>query len=105
MANYLAIKADRFQIAEMSCIAGVGGDVTALVRTAKSGREILTLDGCPLKCSVACLRRHGVQPTHSLVLSDFGVKKVVHQDFSQDQAEDIFAHVQTALQSLKTRTS
>jgi uncharacterized metal-binding protein len=36
-ANTVAVRIDRQGLAEMSCIAGVGGDVPSLVRTAKSG--------------------------------------------------------------------
>ena len=41
MANHIAVKLDPLKVAEMSCIAGVGGDVKPLVRTAKSGRPIM----------------------------------------------------------------
>jgi uncharacterized metal-binding protein len=51
MANYIAVRLDRRGIADMSCIAGVGGGVKKLVRTALSGRKIIVLDGCPLACS------------------------------------------------------
>ncbi|KAA6449695.1 putative zinc-binding protein [Bacillus swezeyi] len=74
-ANMIAIKMDREKIAEMSCIAGVGGDVKPLVKTAKSGRDIIAIDGCPLCCCKSCLAKHGVQPKHHFVLSDFDVPK------------------------------
>jgi uncharacterized metal-binding protein len=44
-ANAIAIGLDRRRVAEMSCIAGVGGDVPRLVRTATSGRPVVALDG------------------------------------------------------------
>jgi hypothetical protein len=47
-------------VAEMSCIAGVGGNVPALVRKAQSGRRILALDGCQLHCVKGCLAQHGI---------------------------------------------
>jgi uncharacterized metal-binding protein len=50
MSNHIAIELDRRGLAEMSCIAGVGGDVPKLVRIAKSGRPIIALDGCALTC-------------------------------------------------------
>lgn len=90
MANYLAIKLDRDAVAEMSCIAGVGGGVTGLVNTARSDRPILALDGCVLACVKACLARAGVQPTTHLVLSDFGVKKRRHADFDPQQAQQVY---------------
>ena len=43
MANYLAMQLDRAGLADMSCIAGVGGGIEALVRTARSGRRIAAL--------------------------------------------------------------
>ena len=63
LANDLALRLDRARLAEMSCIAGVGGDVPLLVRRARSGRPILALDGCPLHCVKGCLARHEVVPT------------------------------------------
>jgi len=47
LANHLALQLDRHGMAEMSCIAGVGGDVPQLLKLAHSGRPIIALDGCP----------------------------------------------------------
>lgn len=66
-ANDIAIKMDRADIAEMSCIARIGGDVKPLVRTAKSGRELIAIDGCRLACSKHSLMRHDVQPRYHFV--------------------------------------
>ncbi|MCC7377482.1 MAG: putative zinc-binding protein [Verrucomicrobiales bacterium] len=86
MANHLAVRLDRLGVAEMSCIAGVGGDVTPLVRTAKSGRPIVALDGCPLHCAAKILKRHGIEPTRHYDLSERGVAKRKHEDFDPTQA-------------------
>lgn len=91
MANHLALKVDREGIAEMSCIAGVGGGVTGLVRTAQSGRRILALDGCVLKCASACLAHAGVVADTHLVLSDYGVRKRQHADFNLTEAQQVYA--------------
>ena len=90
MANDLALKLDREGVAEMSCIAGVGGGVTGLVRTAQSGRRILALDGCVLKCVSACLANAGVVADTHLVLSDYGVKKRKHADFDPVEAQQVY---------------
>lgn len=91
MANQLAVRLDREGLAEMSCIAGVGGGVAGLVGTARSGRPILALDGCVLKCVSACLSGAGVTADLHLVLSDYGVKKHRHADFDAEQAAGIYA--------------
>ena len=48
-------------IAEMSCIAGVGGNVKKLLMTAHSGKKIIAIDGCPLACVKACLDNHSLK--------------------------------------------
>ncbi|WP_367988363.1 putative zinc-binding protein [Paenibacillus sp. Lou8.1] len=47
-----------------------------LVRTAKLGRDIIAIDGCPLSCCKSCLARHEVQPKHHFTLFDFDVPKM-----------------------------
>lgn len=91
MANHLALRLDRAGVAEMSCIAGVGGGVQGLVRTAQRGRQILALDGCEMRCVAACLARAGVVANVHLVLSDHGVKKRQHADFEPDEATRVYA--------------
>ncbi len=89
-ANAVAVRLDRAGIAEMSCIAGVGGNVLPLVRIAKSGRKINVIDGCPLACAKNCLKRHGIIPDRHHDLSTFGVKKIQHGDSQPEQVEEIF---------------
>lgn len=87
MTNYLALRLDRLGHAQMSCIAGVGGGVPALVKIARSGRPILALDGCPLECVRHCLARHGITASVHVRLDDHGVRKRNGTDFDRQQAE------------------
>lgn len=98
LANQVALQLDRRGTAEMSCIAGVGGDVPQLVRVAKSGRPVLVLDGCPLVCAKSSLARHGVAPTRHYLMHRYGVKKRTHQDFDPLQAADVLARIESDLQ-------
>lgn len=90
MANQIALWLDRAGEAEMSCISGVGGGVPGLVRTARSGRPILALDGCVLHCVAACLARAGVAADRHLTLADYGVRKRKHADFDAGEARVVF---------------
>ncbi len=82
LANRVAIELDREQVAEMSCIAGVGGGVKSLVNKAKSGRDIISFDGCQLHCVKNCLANHGIEATYHYTLTDHGIRKNYHVDFS-----------------------
>lgn len=97
MANYLAVRLDRQGLAEMSCIAGVGGDVPKLVRVATSGRRIIAIDGCALACVRNCLARHGVEASEYHLLSDHGVRKRYQTDFDADEADRVLAEMARAL--------
>lgn len=101
MANHLAIKIDRSGSAEMSCIAGVGGNVKSLVKTANSGRKIIVLDGCPLACAKACLSNHNITPDAHFDLTKFGVKKQKGVDFDRDEAEDVLQKLNEQLTELQ----
>lgn len=102
LANTLAVRLDRAQLAEMSCIAGVGGGVKPLVKTAASGRPILVLDGCPLHCAKQCLANQGIEPTVHIDLSKQGIKKVYHEDAPEEDAERMWTDVVLpALEELK----
>jgi uncharacterized metal-binding protein len=99
MANHLAVALDRRGLAEMSCIAGVGGDVPKLVRIAKSGRRIIAIDGCALACARHCLARHGVEPSEYHLLSDQGVRKRYQTDFDPLEADRLLADMAAGLKS------
>jgi uncharacterized metal-binding protein len=100
MANHVALELDRRELAEMSCIAGVGGDVPSLVKLAKSGRPVLVIDGCPLVCARSCLARHGVTPVLHTQLGELGVRKRYHAQFDPEQAEAITAAMANAVREL-----
>lgn len=98
LANSLALRLDRQGLAEMSCIAGVGGHVAALVNKAKSGRPIVALDGCPLQCVRGCLAQHAIKPDVHLILSQSGLRKRYGEDCSSAQQDALFSQLQQQLQ-------
>jgi uncharacterized metal-binding protein len=97
MANHVAISLDRAGLAEMSCIAGVGGDVPALVKVATSGRPIVAIDGCKLHCVKSCLARHGVEPARHHTLTELAIRKRFHMDFDESEAGRVLDHVKAEL--------
>ena len=100
LANQVAVRLDRSGVAEMSCIAGVGGDVASLVKTARSGRPIVALDGCALVCVQSSLARHGITPMRHYQLQQYGVRKRQHEDFDPAQAREVLERVVHDLQGM-----
>ncbi|MEC7727194.1 MAG: putative zinc-binding protein [Pseudomonadota bacterium] len=89
LANNVAVSLDHAGEFEMSCISGVGGKVPFLVKTARSGRPITVIDGCPLHCARACLENIGVEPDEHVRLYDFGFKKHYGQSYGEDAVEEV----------------
>lgn len=97
-ANQVALRLDRSGIAEMSCIAGVGGDVPHLLKIAKSGRPIIGIDGCVLACVKSSLARHDLAPRWYFQLHELGVKKRYQTDFDPAQVEAVVSEIGGAVQ-------
>lgn len=75
LANNVALSLDRSGVMQMSCIAGVGGNIKSIVKLAKSERSILALDGCKLNCVKKSLALHQIVPTWHIELTQLGYKK------------------------------
>ena len=97
LANHVALQLDRRDVAEMSCIAGVGGDVPHLMKIAHSGRPIIALDGCPLVCVKSSLARQGIAADRHYQLQQYGVKKRQHENFDSRQAAGVLERVEADL--------
>lgn len=93
LANRIAVTLDREQRAEMSCIAGVGGGVPALVKKARSKRPIIALDGCALHCVKSCLAQVGVEPTAHYTFTQYNLKKKNGSECSDALFEEMKARV------------
>ena len=101
LANHVALRLDHEGEAEMSCIAGVGGNVPHLVKIAQSGRPILALDGCVLECTRSSLAQRGVSPTRHVLLNEQGVRKRYASDFEPTQAEQVFDQARALVRAMR----
>jgi len=92
-ANDIALRLHRDGRAEMSCIAGVGGNVKSLVRIARSGRPIVAIDGCHLHCVKSCLQHHDIAPDVHYTLTELGAKKRMKSDYDTADFEHFYEMV------------
>jgi uncharacterized metal-binding protein len=75
LADRIARQLARDGVAQMSCLAGIGGRVKSLVAKAKSAGRILVIDGCPLACGRQTLELAGFKQIEHLGLQDIGLRK------------------------------
>ncbi len=60
MSDCTARQLDAEGYAKMSCITGIGGDVSRFVEAAKAASVVLLIDGCPEDCARLALEKAGV---------------------------------------------
>jgi uncharacterized metal-binding protein len=60
--------------ARMTCLAGVGADLSGFIASAQGADENITIDGCSQECARKGLERIGVTP-RSIVLTEMGCEK------------------------------
>jgi uncharacterized metal-binding protein len=75
LADRIARRLTQEGVAEMSCLAGIGGRVKPLVNRAASAERILAIDGCPLNCTRHTLELAGFNKFDHLELHKLGMRK------------------------------
>src|ERR1017187_11011462 len=75
IADRIARQLTREGVAQMSCLAGIGGRVKSLLSTAEKAERILVVDGCPLNCARHTLELAGFKKFDHLELHKIGIRK------------------------------
>lgn len=80
IANAAAIRLTQEGKGRIYCLAGLGGDVSGIVASTRLAPIRVVLDGCPVGCGAATLRRLGLEPEVHLVVTELGIAK--NKDFN-----------------------
>ncbi len=73
-------------LGKMFCLAGIGGQLTKFVQSAKDAENMVAIDGCQVGCAKAILEQAGVPLKNHVVITDLGIEK--NKNFAL-KAEDI----------------
>jgi uncharacterized metal-binding protein len=75
IADRAARKISRETDVKMSCLAGIGGRVNALMSNAAAAPVLLAIDGCPHDCAKKTLELAGFTNIQHVRVTDLGFKK------------------------------
>ncbi len=75
LADRAARKMTKNGIGKMFCLAGIGGQVSGIVKTTEAASSILAIDGCALECAKKSLEIAGFTKINHIILSDHGFEK------------------------------
>lgn len=74
-ADLAARKLTRDGVGKMYCLAGIGGRVSAIMKSTEASAAILAIDGCPINCAKHCLEQAGFSHFAHVQLADLGMDK------------------------------
>jgi uncharacterized metal-binding protein len=85
LSNQAAVELTREGFGKMYCLAGIGGQLSGFVQSAKDVPEMVAIDGCQVGCTKAILKQAQVPLKHYLVLTDEGIEK--NKNFSLERSD------------------
>jgi uncharacterized metal-binding protein len=75
LSNQAAVELTREGFGKMFCLAGIGGQLSGFVQSARDIPRMVAIDGCYIGCAKACLENSNVTLKTYLVLTDLGFEK------------------------------
>ena len=75
LSNQAAVELTREGFGKMFCLAGIGGELSGFVQSARDIPQMIAIDGCSIGCAKACLEKAHVPLKSYLVLTDLGLEK------------------------------
>ncbi len=85
LSNQAAVEMTQEGFGKMFCLAGIGGQLSGFVQSAKDVPEMVVIDGCSVGCAKACLENAEVPMQKYLVLTDLDLEK--NKDFNLKREE------------------
>ena len=75
LSNQAAVELTREGVGKMFCLAGIGGQLSGFVQSARDVPQMVVIDGCSLGCAKASLENAQVPMKSYIVLTDLGIEK------------------------------
>jgi uncharacterized metal-binding protein len=86
LTNQAAVELTQEGFGKMFCLAGIGGQFSSFVQSAKDVTQMVAIDGCQVGCAKAILEQANVPLKNYIVVTELGIEK--NKDFNL-KAEDI----------------
>ena len=90
LSNQAAIELTQEGYGKMFCLAGVGGQLSGFVQSARDVPNLVAIDGCQVGCAKAILDQAGITAKNYLILTDNpGIEKNKNFGLKRDEIEQV----------------
>ena len=85
LSNQAAVELTQEGFGKMFCLAGIGGQRSGFVQSARDVDNLLVIDGCQVGCAKAIMDNAKISMKNYVVLTDLGIEK--NKNFELKQAD------------------
>ncbi len=90
LSNQAAIELTREGYGKMFCLAGIGGQLSGFVQSARDVPHLVAIDGCQVGCAKAILDQAGIETKNYIVLTDNpGIEKNKDFELKREEIEQV----------------
>jgi len=75
LSNQAAVELTQEGFGKMFCLAGIGGQLSGFIQSAKDVPVMIAIDGCQVGCAKAILKNARVPLKNHIVITDEGIEK------------------------------
>jgi uncharacterized metal-binding protein len=93
IANHAAVRLSRNGVGKYFCLAGIGGHVSGMIESTKSGKMIAAIDGCPVACAKKTLEHAGFTVDEHVQVTGLGIAKNHDHDLAAPDIDKVANHL------------
>lgn len=75
LSNQAAVELTQEGFGKMFCLAGIGGELSGFVQSARDVAEMVVIDGCSVGCAKAIFAKAGIPMKNYIVITDEEIEK------------------------------
>jgi len=105
LTNQAAVELTKEGFGKMFCLAGIGGQLSGFVQSAKEMQVLVVIDGCPVGCGQAILENALVPMERYLVITDEGIEKNKNFDLKRADIDRVKAAVKRVVNEKAPKVS
>jgi uncharacterized metal-binding protein len=89
ISNDAAVALEKSGVGRLYCLAGIGGHVEGMVKTAQSAPCTVAIDGCASACARKTLEHVGIEPTIHVTVTELGIEKEHTYEYPEEDVQRV----------------
>lgn len=101
LSNQAAVELTQEGFGKMFCLAGISGQLSGFVKSAKDVPVMVAIDGCQVACAKAILEQAQVPLNSYVVITDDGIEKNKNFNLQRADIDQVKAAVKRAVSEIR----